>query len=106
MKVDYKFVGGANIIRDGGSYSCVLKGTDNKQYELVFPILPDEEARANVGNPLSYMHPKIYLGWSNDDMFVRSLSWEEAAKILLSVSPKGQSDRFIQMQNIAKANGR
>lgn len=104
MELEFKFAERADIIRDGGSFLCVLRGCDEQQYVLLFQVVLNKigfEINQKLG-PVSYMRPKVFLNTIDSEDNATRISWKEASKILHSVECAVSPKRFMEMQRVAK----
>ena len=90
-------VWGADICRDGGSYSLCFDSNDGRWYELFL------KTRAFEGAGPSHDAPVIYLGSANDGRVVRSLTWQEAKSFVAPLSFDGP--RFQELRLVIETEG-
>lgn len=90
-------VWGADICRDGGSYSLCFDSDDGHWYELFLKI------RAFEGAGPSHEPPVIYRGSANDGHAVQSLSWHEAKAFVAPMSFEG--NRFDELRRVIDTEG-
>lgn len=104
MKVRFRYAERADIIRDGGSYLCVLRDFENQQHALLFQVVFHKARLAGTESlgPASHMQPKIFQNTVDGEDNATLISWEEASKILHSVTCEETPIRFLEMRAIAK----
>jgi hypothetical protein len=90
-------VWGADICRDGGSYSLCFDSNDGLWYELFL------KTRAFDQTGPSHEAPVIYRGSSNDGQVVLSLTWAEAKKFVAPLSFDGS--RFEELLRVIETEG-
>jgi hypothetical protein len=90
---------GADICRDGGSYSFCFYSDDSQWYEFFLRTRAFENAA-----PASHFPPVIYLGSANDDKVVDRLSWDDGRNFLDGV--EYDNERFRELVAIVKAEGK
>ncbi len=89
---------GADICRDGGSYSLCFYSDDNEWYEFFIPI--KWEGDATVG----YNTPILYFNSVNQHRVLRDFTWDEAARFLKPLSYDNQ--RFNELVEVVRLRGR
>ena len=87
---------GADICRDGGSYSFSFESDDDSWYELFVKIKA-------IGSK-EYHEPAIYRGGFNDGDLIRKLSWSEAKELLQQI--KYENPRFKELITLLGNNGK
>jgi len=97
MSMKVRRVWGADICRDGGSYSLCFDSHDGHGYELFL------KTRAFEGAGPSHEPPVIYRGSVNDGDAVQSLSWQEAKAFVAPLSFEG--DRFEELLRLIDTEG-
>lgn len=94
----------ADILRDGGSYFMLYKGTDDFNYSLTLPVeLNDDGIRIGYRNPTILNQEK---GTS------RTLAWQEAAALARMLMPlvnstigEGGPDRAMECLSYLRLDG-
>ena len=86
---------GADICRDGGSYSLSFQADDGEWYELFVQVKGIE---SNL-----YFEPKLYKGGVNGGLEVEVFSWSSAKNFLRGVSYSGQ--RYQELLQLVSNNG-
>lgn len=89
----------ADIFRDGGSYGFGFDSDDGNQYEFFL-----QTTVFSAAQDTTHHAPVIYLDDCNSGRVVRSLSWEEAKKIVESLHYSDQ--RFDELVNIVANEGK
>ncbi|MFL6676753.1 MAG: hypothetical protein ACJ8IK_00325 [Burkholderiaceae bacterium] len=89
---------GADICRDGGSYSLCFDADDGRWYELFVKTRAFETAPSTSHHP-----PAIYLEGANGGEVVRHLSWSEAREFIAPLSYEG--DRFAELRQVIETAG-
>ncbi len=90
-------VWGADICRDGGSYSLCFDSDDGRWYEFFL------KTRAFAQSGPSHESPVIYLGSVNDGLAVQSLTWQEAKAFTAPLS--FDNARFEELRRIVDSEG-
>ena len=90
-------VWGADICRDGGSYSLCFDSDDGHWYELFL------KTRAFEGAGPSHEPPVICRDGANDGHAVQSLSWQEAKAFVAPMSFEG--NRFEELRRVIDTEG-
>jgi hypothetical protein len=90
-------VWGADICRDGGSYSLCFDSDDGRWYELFL------KTRAFEQFGPSHEPPVIYLGSADDGHAVQALTWQEAKAFIAPLSFEGA--RFAELRRVVDTEG-
>lgn len=90
-------VWGADICRDGGSYSLCFDSDDGRWYEFFL------KTRAFEQSGPSHEPPVIYLGSVNEGHAVQSMNWQEAKAFVAPLSFEGA--RFAEIRRIIETKG-
>jgi hypothetical protein len=88
---------GADIYRDGGSYSLGFYSDDEEWYEFFIPII--WEGDATVG----YNTPVLYFNSVNHHRVLRDFTWDEAAEFLKPLSY--DNHRFHELVEVVALRG-
>lgn len=88
---------GADICRDGGSYSLCFDADDGRWYELFLQV------QFQPGGRSTHQPPVIYLEGVNGGQAVRTLTWLEAKQF---ISPlRYDSARFTELVKVIATEG-
>jgi len=87
---------GADICRDGGSYSLSFESSDKEWYEFFVQVKGIESNE--------YFEPAIYRGGVNDGELIQKLSWSNAKEFLASI--KYENKRFNELVRLVGNNGK
>ncbi len=87
---------GADVCRDGGSYSLTFESNDKEWYELFVQVKGIESNE--------YFEPAIYRGGFNDGKLIEKLSWECAKVFLQSINY--DNSRFHELVKLVGNNGK
>lgn len=89
---------GADICRDGGSYSLCFDADDGHWYELFLQV------ELHQGGPSTYQPPVIYLEGVNGGQVVGTLTWLEAKQFVASLS--FDDPRFTELLKVIITEGK
>ena len=95
MKFESTEIFGADICRDGGSYSLSFKANDGEWYEFFIQVKGLESTE--------YHEPKLYRRGVNDGDVVEEYTWQTAARFLSDI--KCQEERFQEIIQLVGAGG-
>jgi len=87
---------GADICRDGGSYSFSFESADKSWYEFFVKI-------KGIGSK-EYYEPTIYREGYNDGELVQKLTWSEANEFLQPI--KYENPRFKELMILVGNSGK
>lgn len=88
---------GADIYRDGGSYSLCFYSDDNDWYEFFIPIKWEGDTSVRYHTPI------LYFNSVNDHRVLRDFTWDEAAEFLEPLSY--ESHRFHELREVVRRRG-
>lgn len=95
MSIEITKVYGADVCRDGGSYSLSFEASDGNWYEF-FVLVKGIESQ-------KYFEPRLYRGGVNGGVEVKQYTLESANTFLTTLSY--ESSRFKELVQLVGKNG-
>lgn len=86
---------GADVCRDGGSYSLSFEANDGEWCEFFVEVKGMESNQ--------YFEPKLYKGGVNEGLEIEAYSWVSAKTFLSEITYSGE--RFHELVQLVKNNG-